>query len=99
MKEIVAERKLICAKRDGERKSIRILIGKPYPISNTEWACPVAFEGVYKQLSDVHGVDSFQVLNLAIALTKQLLSSIEEDGFKFYFEDDTGPIGFDEIFR
>jgi hypothetical protein len=99
MKEIIAERRLICATKDGERKPITIRIAKLYLVSDTEWACSMALEGLYKRLLDVHAVDSFQALNLAIASTKKLLSSIEEDGGHFYFEDDNWPIGFDEIFR
>ena len=99
MNETIAERKMIFENKDGEKKSITIRIGKPYPISDSEWACPVALEGVYKTLADQHGVDSLQSLNLAIRLAQQLLSYLEEDGGHFFFEEGTGPIAVSEIFK
>jgi hypothetical protein len=42
MKEIIAERRLICATKDGERKPITIRIAKLYLVSDTEWACSMA---------------------------------------------------------
>jgi len=99
MNEIIAERKMLFENKNGERKSITIRIGKPYPVSNSEWACPVALDGLYKNLGDQYGIDSLQSLNLAMRLAQQLLSGLEEDGGHFFFEEGTGPIAVSEIFR
>jgi hypothetical protein len=99
MNETIAERKMIFENKNGERKPITIRIGKPYPISDSEWACPVALDGLYKSLADQHGVDSLQSLNLAIRLAQQLLSYLEEEGGHFFFEEGAGPIAVSEIFK
>jgi len=99
MNEIIAERTMVFENKSGERKSITIRIGKPYPVSNSEWACPVALDGLYKNLADQYGIDSLQSLNLAMSLAQQLLSSLEEDGGHFFFEERTGPIAVSEIFK
>ena len=99
MNEIIAERRMLLENKDGERKLITIRIGKPYPVSGSEWACPVALDGLYKDLHDQHGIDSLQSLNLAMRLAQQLLSNLEEDGGHFFFEEGTGPIAVSEIFK
>jgi hypothetical protein len=99
MKEIIAERKMVFENKDGERKSITIRIGKPYPVSDSEWACPVALEGLYKNLADQYGIDSLQSLILAMRLAQQLLSNFEEDGGHFFFEEETDPIAVSDIFK
>jgi hypothetical protein len=99
MNETIAERKMIFENKNDERKSITIRIGKPYRVSNSEWACPVALDGLYKNLADQYGIDSLQSLNLAMRLAQQLLSNLEEDGGHFFFEEGTSPIAVSEIFR
>ncbi len=99
MKEIVAEREVVFENKDGERKLITIRIGKPYPISGSEWACPVALDGLYKGLHDQYGIDSLQSLNLAIHLARQLLSYLEEDGGCFFLEEGSAQIAVADIFK
>ncbi len=90
---------MIFENKSGARKPITIRIGKPYSINDSEWACPVALDGLYKNLTDQHGVDSLQSLNLAMRLVQQLLSHLEEEGGHFFFEEGTGPIAVSEIFK
>jgi hypothetical protein len=99
MNEVIAQRKMVFENKNGERKSITIRIGKPYPVSDSEWACPVALDGFYENLRDVHGIDSLQSLSLAISLARQLLLGFEEDGGHFFFEEGTDPIAVSEIFK
>jgi hypothetical protein len=99
MNEIIAERTMIFENKNGARKSITIRIGKPYPVSDSEWACPVALDGLYSNLHDQYGIDSLQSLNLAVSLTRQLLLGLEEDGGRFFFEEGSAPIGVAEIFK
>ena len=90
---------MVFENKDAERKLITIQIGKPYPISGSEWACPVALDGLYKDLHDQHGIDSLQSLNLAIRLAQQLLSYLEEDGGRFFLEEGSTPISVAEMFK
>ena len=98
MADTVAERPLMCVKANGERVSVTLRIGKPYPASDVDWACPVALEGLERKLPDIHGVDSFQALMLAQKLLLQLMTGVIEDGGRF--EDDEGgsPIDLKKLF-
>ena len=99
MNETIADRTMIFEDKNGERKSITIRIGKPYPVSDSEWACPVALDGLYKDLHDQYGIDSLQSLNLAIRLARQLLSYLEEDGGRFFLEEGSAPVAVADIFK
>lgn len=77
---IVASRTLVGVHPDKGEMSIRIDIGMPYEFGPNEWACPVALHGLYDQLRDQHGADSFQSLMLAQNLAKMLLSDFIEKG-------------------
>jgi hypothetical protein len=52
-----------CPKRGGFQ--IDVMIGTPYEISDSEWACAIKMDGLYDNLRDQHGVDSSQALMLA----------------------------------
>jgi hypothetical protein len=75
---ILAERTLLLV--EGKSKQsvrLRVVIGKPYWIEEgISAACPIAIHGLVGRVQDVHGVDLFQALELAIGLANSLLSSI-----------------------
>ena len=72
--DIVAEREAVAILANGERKMLRLAVGKPYKCGEAEWACPVEIKGLYDIASDVRGNDSWQALGLAIALMQKLLT-------------------------
>ncbi len=96
--DTIAERQLACERPNGERTLITLRLGKPYQSSDVDWACPVALEGLYTSLSDMHGVDSFQSLMLAQALLRQLMRSVIEDGGCFRSVEDNEPIDLEALF-
>jgi hypothetical protein len=59
-----------------------IRIGRPYQVSDAGWACPVLIEGLNSRLPDIHGIDSFQALMLALKLGRSLLEVFVEEGGK-----------------
>ena len=77
---IVASRTLVAVHPDKGELPVRIEIGMPYEFGPEEWACPVALHGLYDNLRDQHGADSFQSLMLAQNLAKMLLSDFIEKG-------------------
>jgi len=79
-KTFIAQRKLIGIDPGGNRRTIHIQIGLPYEYGPEEWVCPVGLEGLYPELSDTHGGDSFQALVLAIRLTRKLLEGYIKKG-------------------
>ena len=94
----IAERKLVCVKPDGQRVPVTLRIGKPYPASDVDWACPVALEGLQPKLADMHGVDSFQALMLAQKLLLQLMLGVIEDGGSFRDDEDDSPVDINRLF-
>jgi hypothetical protein len=96
--DTIAERTLICLKSSGERLSITIRIGKPYQDSDVSWACPVEAAGLYQRLADVHGIDSFQALMLAVGLLRRLMHHVIEDGGQFLEPECSSPIDLEQLF-
>ena len=94
----IAERGVIYIKPNGERVSVTLRIGTPYRASDVDWACPVAAEGLYSKLADMHGIDSFQALALAQRLLLQLMAGAIEDGGSFRNVDDDSPIDIKQLF-
>ena len=98
MADAVAERTLVCVKANGERVSVTLRIGRPYPASDADWACPVALEGLERKVPDIHGVDSFQALMLAQKLLLQLMTGVIQDGGRFEDDEDGSPIDLKTLF-
>jgi len=46
MNENIAERKLFSISPDGQKKFLKITIGKPYQVDDVSWACPVNWENI-----------------------------------------------------
>lgn len=83
----VARRELVGERADGERFNIVIRIGMPYEVNDVSWACPVAVDGVDRKLADMHGVDSWQAMLLAISLVRSRLEHFLETGGRLYWPD------------
>jgi hypothetical protein len=83
MVDAIAQRVLICVKPTGERVTVTLRIGRPYRASDVDWACQVEADGLHANLSDMHGVDSFQALILAQQLLFQLTMGVIKDGGSF----------------
>src|ERR1700722_575519 len=66
----------------GKAFSIELSIGTPYRCETGEWACPVALRGLYDQLPDTRGNDSFQALCMAVGLAQNVLHGFRENGGK-----------------
>jgi hypothetical protein len=98
MPDFIAERTLLCIKPSGDRIPVTIRIGKPYPASDVDWACPVALEGLESRLPDIHGVDSLQALMLAQRLVLQLMTGVIEDGGSFRTTEEDLPVDIKELF-
>jgi|ERR1700722_8273146 len=84
----IAIRELVGERDGGERFDVSIRIGHPYRVNDVSWACPAAVDGVDRQLADMHGIDSWQVLLLAIGLVRSRLEHFLETGGKLYWRDD-----------
>jgi hypothetical protein len=95
----LAARGLTGERPNGERFDIRLRIGQPYQVNDVSWACPVALDGLDRQLPDMHGIDSWQALLLAISLVRNRLEHFLETGGKLYWrEDPSVAVGLRDIF-
>ena len=71
--------------KNGAPLEIIIGVGIPYPRDDMDaWECPVKVDGLYKNLSNSTGADSWQSLQLSLNLVTQLLKSFIEGGGKLY---------------
>jgi hypothetical protein len=96
---IIAVRELVGERADGDRFNITIRVGTPYQVNEVSWACPVAVEGVNTRLADMHGIDSWQALLLAISLVRSRLHHFLETGGKLYWpEEPSSEITLRDIF-
>lgn len=98
MTEIVATTTLDCVNSSGEHKQVVIEIGRPYQVSQGEWACPVAMRGLYNRLADIHGIDSLQALCQAASLVRMLLTGFIEDGGKIFYLNSDSEFEIDSTF-
>jgi len=94
----IAERRIFAIAPDGAIFNIHIFVGAPYKVSEEEWACAVGLEGLHSSLRDQHGIDSWQVLQLAYQLINQLLVYFIEDGGRLYWSKEGEPITLSELF-
>jgi hypothetical protein len=84
----VATREMLGQRDGGERFSISIRIGGPYRVNDVSWACPIAVEGIDNELADMHGIDSWQALLLAVSLARSRLEHFLETGGRLYWPDE-----------
>lgn len=71
---------LVCVLPNGERIEVVVAVGHPYRTSDEDWICPVEISGLDESVADVHGIDSFQALRLAVRLVGERLAAILGDG-------------------
>ena len=76
--EKIVERVLIVDDAEtGKQREIRIQIGRPYWTEpEIEAACPVAIEGYFGRLADIHGIDPLNALKLAINFVDTVLKGL-----------------------
>jgi len=84
----IAAREMLGQRNGTEKFSVSVRIGEPYRVNDVSWACPVAVEGVDEKLADMHGIDSWQALMLAVSLARSRLEDFLEKGGKLYWPDD-----------
>ncbi len=94
----VAAREFSAISMEGVRFKLVVRIGTPYA-TDTDWACPVALEGLDRRTPDMHGVDSLQALVLAVKLARSRLEHFILSGGSLYFlgEEDS-PLTVEEVF-
>ena len=96
--EPIAERTIYAVTKEGDGFEVRLAIGRPYRVESGDWACPLALDGLHERLHDIHGVDSWQAMMLAVRLIKVLLGFVIENGGKLYWEKGGEEVSFNTLF-
>ena len=76
----MAERRLVGKATGGDSFEIVATIGAPFRSEVGDWACPVSLAPLFDSLPDIHGVDSFQALQLGLELIDRLLRDFVAKG-------------------
>ena len=74
MQQTTGTTELLCISAHGERIPVIVAIGHPFPTPGGEWACPVSMVGLQESVADIHGLDSFQAISLAVAFVRDRLT-------------------------
>ena len=81
---VVASRKLLAIDKNGHEFELTVAVGEPYQTSGSEWACSVSIQGLHERLPDMHGVDSWQALQLAYQMAARLLIDFTDNGGRLF---------------
>jgi len=87
MSKWIAERELLFAEKGSrERKNLVIRVGVPYWSEKNMAACPIEYDGLFEEYSDIYGADLLHALHLASDVDS-LLKKLSEKKYDFYFPD------------
>jgi hypothetical protein len=90
--EVVAESVVFVENASQRRKRVRIRVARPEPDPRGDFQCTVELKGLERR-SKIYGVDSFQALVLALRFLETRVSTLLEEGWRFFFrEDDHEPL-------
>jgi hypothetical protein len=87
MHDVIATRKLLGVRPDGESFSIVVEIGKPTPFGdpNDNWRCPLSVTPLLHHSIEIGGYDSVQALALVIRYVVSQLSDFIDQGGRLLY--------------
>lgn len=88
MQNYVAERKLCGVGPDGSSVSIAIRIGQPQEISEQTWTVAIDIEGLEYGMKTALGIDPWQALTVAFAVTEQAVRYFLDSGGRLCSRED-----------
>ena len=93
-----ARREMKGKAKDGSFIDITIQIGIPYEsIEFYLWACSILANGLHDELPEIHGIDSWQSLQLAQKTIKSILLSFIDKGGELYIFGESDKVKLEEI--
>ena len=95
---VIASRRLLAVDEKGREFEVTIAVGEPYQLSEAEWACPALIDGLHGRFADLHGVDSWQALQLAHQMIGQMLVCFVKDGGRLLDPEEREPVTLEELF-
>ena len=94
---VVAEKELFAEGEGGERRSIKVTLGRPYKVADKTWSCPLKLDGL-GAVSDGLGTDSWSALTVAIGVARQQLDRLVDKGQRLVCGDDDRELDLDDLF-
>jgi hypothetical protein len=94
----IASSRFLLVGTDHTERPLVVRIGRPYAISDSEWACPVDTDGLHGRHPDIHGTDSLQSLCLASSLVRRLLQEFVAKGGKVLHPEDRTEVTLAAVF-
>ena len=94
----IANSRFVLVDSDHTERALTVRIGRPYEISDREWACPVETDGLHGRHPDIHGTDSLQSLCLASSLVGRLLQDFVAKGGKILDPEDRAEVRLATVF-
>jgi hypothetical protein len=79
--DVIAQTSLLCTSSAGKQIPLTIEIGRPRSVHGCA-ACTVHIRGPYQEMTDIHGVDTFQALALASSFVRLSLESLVRQGYR-----------------
>jgi len=94
----IASRKLLATDKNGHGFELTVAVGEPYQVSESEWACPASIEGLHGRFPDMHGVDSWQAMQLAYQIVAQTLVDFTDNGGRLFWFEEREPVAPRDLF-
>ena len=98
MEEPILNLSLIGISNKGHEFPIELVIGKPRPHEEFDWACSVAVTGLEARPRDYCGIDALQALLFGLRIAGVHLSSFVASGGELLYPEDRSPFPVEAYF-
>lgn len=96
-KPIAAERTWLAVPPGGGMRKVVLRIGSPTSGADGHWQAPVSLAGLEQRTISIAGVDQWQATSLAMHFIRSRAAQYSEQGWKFYWDDDSEPVTAEDL--
>ena len=96
--ETVAQTQIVGVFPEGDLRSLKVRIGKPRQLSESDWVCPLAVEGLLEGPTELHGVDSWHALMVGVRFLREILQTAKERGAIYHWPDGSEVVELSQLF-
>ncbi len=96
-KSVAAERTWLAIAPDGGMHKVVLRVGAPTGDADGPWLAPVSLLGLEKRTIPIAGADAWQATALAMYFVKSRVEQYTEQGWKFYWDDDSEPVTAEDL--
>jgi hypothetical protein len=80
------ERVLVAVSPEGRQLSATVRVGAPQPQPTGEWTASVTLENLVSRPDLIHGMDSWQAVQLAMQHAAVRVAHLQDQGWRFYYD-------------